>query len=118
MTSDSADGGNPPYCIVLIDGHDNYKECMRYLRNLLLRRDLHDVADGSEICPTVAIFPHNLPLADTQLKTPISAATYRPNLQLDNTSTTPAILPSPKTIYRLYHVSLASYSPSPSSRKL
>jgi hypothetical protein len=37
--------------VVRLDGHDNYKEWLRYLRNLLIRKDLFDVANWSEERP-------------------------------------------------------------------
>ena len=48
MTSDSEDAGISRHRFVLLDGHDNYKEWLRYLRNLLTGKDLLDVADGTD----------------------------------------------------------------------
>ena len=93
MTSNSEDGGNHGCSVVLLDGYDNYEEWMRYLRNIVVGKDLHDGPDGSETYPTdTPSVPTFLLKHATQ--TPISAPTHRPNLQLDNTSTTPT-LPSP-----------------------
>lgn len=52
MTSDSEDAGISRHRIVLLDGHDNYKEWLRYLRNLLTGKDLLDVADGTDTQPS------------------------------------------------------------------
>ena len=52
MTSDSEDAGISRHRIVLPDGHDNYKEWLRYLRNLLTGKDLLDVADGTDTQPS------------------------------------------------------------------
>jgi hypothetical protein len=46
MTSDLEETNGLSRHVVLLDGHDNYKEWMRYLRNLLIRKDLFDVAKG------------------------------------------------------------------------
>ena len=51
MTSDLEETNGLSRHVVLLDGHDNYKEWMRYLRNLLIRKDLFDVAKGSEERP-------------------------------------------------------------------
>ena len=51
MTSDLEETNGLSRHVVLLDGHDNYKEWLRYLRNLLIRKDLFDVAKGSEERP-------------------------------------------------------------------
>jgi hypothetical protein len=52
MTSDSEDAGISGHRIVLLDGHDNYKEWLRYLHNLLTGKDLLDVANGTDTQPS------------------------------------------------------------------
>ena len=52
MTSDSDETSTTRSRVILLDGHDNYKEWLRYVRNILNGKDLYDVADGTDPCPS------------------------------------------------------------------
>jgi hypothetical protein len=67
MISDCEDGGNPGCCVVFLDGMRHLQGMDAVPTQCPCRKDLHDVANGSETCPIDATFPHNLPLANTQL---------------------------------------------------
>ena len=51
MTSDNEETTGTRSRVILLDGHDNYKEWLCYVHNLLNSKDLYGVADGSERGP-------------------------------------------------------------------
>jgi hypothetical protein len=55
MTSDSDETSTTRSPVILLDGHDNYKEWLRYVRNILHGKDLYDVADGTDPYPSARI---------------------------------------------------------------
>jgi hypothetical protein len=58
MTSDSDETSTTRSPVILLDGHDNYKEWLRYVRNILHGKDLYDVADGTDPYPSAEDTEH------------------------------------------------------------
>jgi len=52
MTSDNEDTGLLTRRPVVLDGVDNYNQWLRFISNLLLVKDLSNVADGTEVMPS------------------------------------------------------------------